>query len=124
MAVQFVEAAPIAQQRSSSLPQALADQCRALGLPASGNAAGHASATDLSGLPLGPYQQKVGWQPKGIGAMAGCVLAAVLGMISVVWYALGGEVTDEEIAEQVQAKREKKEKRKKFLKSLIKMRKT
>ena len=56
--------------------------------------------------------------------MAGCVLAAVLGMISVVWYALGGEVTDEEIAEQVQAKREKKEKRKKFLKSLIKMRKT
>ena len=119
MAVQFIEAPLIAQQRSGSLPQAVSDQCKALGLPASGNAAGHASATDLSGLPLGPYLQKIGWQPKAIGAMAGCVLAAVLGMITVVWYALGGQITDEEIEQEVLAKREKKEKRKDFFKGLI-----
>lgn len=124
MAVQFVEAPQIAQQRSSSLPQTLADQCETLGMPASGNAAGHASTTDLSGLPLGPYQQKVGWQPRGIGAMAGSVLTALLGMSVVVWYAMGGEVTEEEIEEQVHAKKEKKQRRKDFLKSLIKKKKT
>lgn len=47
------------------------DHCAALGMPTSGNAAGHQSATDLSGLPLGPYPQKLGWRPKGIAAMFG-----------------------------------------------------
>jgi len=47
------------------------DQCAALGIPSSGNAAGHASPTNLSGLPLGPWLQKLGWLAKGIWAMAG-----------------------------------------------------
>jgi len=101
------------------LPKAVAEQCKALGLPVSGNAAGHASTTDLKGLPLGPYLQKTGWQPRAIGAMAGCVLAAALGMIIVVWYALGGQISDEEIEQEVLAKRENKEKRKDFFKGLI-----
>ncbi|KAF8630296.1 hypothetical protein AX15_003009 [Amanita polypyramis BW_CC] len=119
LAVQIIEAPLIAQQRSSSLPQKLIDQCRALKVPTSGNAAGHASATDLSGLKLGPYPQKLGWLPRGIGAMAGCVLSAVFGMGAVVWYALGGRISDEEIEHQIREKRAKKEKRNKFLKTLV-----
>ena len=72
LAIQLVEAPLIAQARNT-LPQALSDQCRDLGLPVSGNAAGHASPTDLSGWRLGPYQQIIGWQTKGILAMTGCV---------------------------------------------------
>jgi iron transport multicopper oxidase len=71
LAVQIIEAPLIAQQRASSLPQEVADQCKILKDPASGNAAGHASTTDLSGWYLGPFRQRLGWLPKGIGAMAG-----------------------------------------------------
>jgi iron transport multicopper oxidase len=67
LAVQIIEA----QQRASSLPQEVADQCKILKDPASGNAAGHASTTDLSGWYLGPFRQRLGWLPKGTGAMAG-----------------------------------------------------
>lgn len=70
LAVQFVEAPLIAQERNT-LPQTLKDQCQMLGQPISGNAAGFASTTDLTGLPLGPYPQVLGWLPRGIGAMAG-----------------------------------------------------
>jgi len=48
------------------------DHCKELNKPIAGNAAGHMSATDLKGLPLGPYPQKLGWHSKGIAAMAGC----------------------------------------------------
>lgn len=72
LAMQFVEA-PLLMQQHNSVPQYLYDQCETLHKPISGNAAGHQSATDLSGLPLGPYPQILGWRPKGIGAMVGCV---------------------------------------------------
>lgn len=94
------------QQRAESVlapPSVLTQQCLAQNLPASGNAAGHASATDLSGLPTGPFLQKNGWHTKGILAMTGCVLTAVLGMISVTWYAIGGALSEEEIEQDVRA---------------------
>ena len=100
LAVQFIEAPLIAQQRASSLPSSLSTQCAALGLPVSGNAAGHASATDLSGLPLGPFPQNNGWHPRGIGAMLGCVATATLGMATVAWYALGGHISEEEMEDE------------------------
>ena len=118
MAVQIVEAPLIAQQRNT-LPQALIDQCGTLGSPVSGNAAGHASTTDLSGWYLGPYLQVLGWLPRGIGAMAGCVLSAVLGMATIIWYTLGGRIAEEEIEHQMQAKTQKKERRKEYLKRLL-----
>jgi iron transport multicopper oxidase len=72
LAVQFIEAPLQAQERAvGQFPSVLYDQCATLGVLDSGNAAGHASATDLTGLPLGPYQQKLGWLPKGILAMTG-----------------------------------------------------
>ncbi|OAX35604.1 Fet3 protein [Rhizopogon vinicolor AM-OR11-026] len=116
LAVQFIEAPLLAQERAQGVvPSSLYDQCTALGNPSSGNAAGHASATDLSGLPLGPWEQKLGWLTKGILAMAGCVLTAFIGIISVLWYATGGVITEEEMEEEVRQRLdEKKNKGKMF----------
>ncbi|KAF4616730.1 hypothetical protein D9613_008665 [Agrocybe pediades] len=114
LAVQIIEAPLQAQQFVDRIPTALYDHCKALDKPISGNAAGLASATDLKGLPLGPFPQRLGWRPKGIGAMAGCVLAAVVGMMSVVWYALGGHITEEEMEHEVREALAAKEKRGKF----------
>jgi iron transport multicopper oxidase len=72
LAIQLIEA-PLEAQERNAAPQFIYDQCKALGQPSSGNAAGFASATDLQGLPLGPYPQKLGWHQKGVGAMAGYV---------------------------------------------------
>ncbi|KAJ7098323.1 Fet3 protein [Mycena epipterygia] len=114
LAVQLIEAPLLAQQYASNVPSSIADNCKALGLPASGNAAGHASTTDLSGLTVGPFPQNNGWHSKGIGAMAGCVLTAVLGMLTVVWYALGGRISEEEEEHEVRAALAAKEKRGRF----------
>jgi iron transport multicopper oxidase len=130
--MQLIEA-PLEAQQRNAVPQYVYDQCKALHQPFSGNAAGFASATNLKGLPLGPYPQKLGWHQKGIGAMAGyvfsdistcernlnqtlrcgvrCVLTAVLGMLSVVWYALGGQISDEEIEHEIREALEAKKKR-------------
>ncbi|KAF8882185.1 ferroxidase [Gymnopilus junonius] len=111
LAVQFIAAPEQAQQHFSQVPQELFDNCKAQGLPTSGNAAGFASTTDLRGLKLGPYLQNLGWHQRGIGAMAGCVLTAVFGMLTVVWYALGGAISEEEIEHEVREKIARKEKR-------------
>lgn len=99
LAVTLLEA-PLQAQAVLSPPPALQSQCIAQGFPVSGNAAGHNSTTDFKGLTIGPFPQKLGWLPKGIGAMAGCVLSAVLGMLAVAWYETGGWGSDEEVEEE------------------------
>ncbi|KAH7920655.1 Fet3 ferroxidase [Leucogyrophana mollusca] len=113
LAITFIEAPIEAQQRSvGQVPASLAQQCAALGLPSSGNAAGFASTTDLDGLPLGPYQQELGWLTKGILAMFGCVLTAVVGMLTVMWYSLmGGAISEEEMEAEARIRIEEKEKK-------------
>jgi iron transport multicopper oxidase len=104
--VTFIEAPLQMQQRAQTVqapPSTIAQQCLAQNLPVSGNAAGHASITDLLGLPTGPSLQHNGWHTKGILAMTGCVLTAVIGMLTVVWYVIGGILTDEEIEHEVRA---------------------
>ena len=96
----------VSSNKQLPIPSFVADQCAALGMPTSGNAAGHASVTDLAGLPLGPYPQNNGWHPKGIGAMFGCVLTATLGMASVTWYALGGHISEEEMEHEAREHQE------------------
>lgn len=54
LAVQLIEA-PLQVQQRNTPPAFLAENCKALGRPFSGNAAGHASTTDLTGLPVGPF---------------------------------------------------------------------
>ncbi|KAG1862535.1 Fet3 ferroxidase [Suillus subalutaceus] len=116
LAVQLITAPlQIQEQALGRVPAFMYEQCSALGVPSSGNAAGHASPTDLSGLPLGPAFQVLGWLPKGIGAMAGCVLTAIIGILTVVWYsAMGGTISEEEIEELVRQRIEEKERKGKF----------
>ena len=111
--MQFLEAPTLMQERAD-IPQYMYDQCAALGMPTSGNAAGHASVTDLAGLPLGPFPQNNGWHAKGIVAMTGCVLTAVIGMATVSWYALGGHITEEEMEQEAREKQAKKAARGRF----------
>ncbi|KAH0834847.1 Fet3 protein [Lanmaoa asiatica] len=115
LAVQFIEAPLQVQERAAGqVPPSLYEQCAALGIPQSGNAAGRASATDLTGLPLGPWPQIMGWLPKGILAMTGCVLTAVVGMSTVVWYMTGVTDSEEEIEQEVIRRIEAKRSRKRF----------
>jgi iron transport multicopper oxidase len=76
----MIEAPLLAQQRNA-VPQLMYDNCKALNKPFSGNAAGFASTTDLDGLPLGPYMQRLGWHAKGIGAMFAYVFCLHLTMV-------------------------------------------
>ncbi|KAG8747139.1 ferroxidase fet3 [Ceratobasidium sp. 414] len=86
----FLEAPNLVQQWTKP-PQYYFDQCKMLGVPTSGNAAGRNSTTDLRGLTVGPYPQKLGWNARGIGAMTGCVASALLGIVTVIWYTMGKE---------------------------------
>ncbi|KAJ8585102.1 Fet3 protein [Rhizopogon salebrosus TDB-379] len=115
LAVQFISAPLLIQERAQNrVPSFMYDQCAALGIASSGNAAGHASPTDLSGLPLGPWPQKLGWLLKGILAMTGCVLTAFIGIVTVMWYSTGGVVTEEEMEEEVRQRIEQKERKGKW----------
>nr|ABE60664.1 Fet3 protein [Phanerodontia chrysosporium] len=115
LAVTFIEA-PLEAQARNAIPQVMYDQCAMLNMPSSGNAAGHPASDllDLSGWKLGPFQQVLGWRPKGIGAMAGCVLTAVLGMLTVTWYSLGGHISEEEMEHEARLHEEAKRRRGKF----------
>jgi iron transport multicopper oxidase len=116
LAVQFITAPlQIQEQAQGRVPAFMFEQCSSIGVPSSGNAAGHASATDLSGLPLGPGFQKLGWLAKGIWAMAGCVLTTIFGILTVVWYStMGGIISEQEIEEQVRQRIEEKKRKGKF----------
>lgn len=66
-------------QTELEIPQVMKDQCAALGVPVTGNSVGKMSLTEFPGAVRGPYPQILGWRPKGIGALAGCILTALLG---------------------------------------------
>ena len=97
----FVEA-PLTAQQTTHVPSALLDQCATQHIPYTGNAVGRNSTTDLSGVVRGPYPQVLGWRPRGIAALAGCVVTALLGMVTVVWYAMGGQLDETEVRRQVE----------------------
>ncbi|GAA6012942.1 hypothetical protein JCM8202_002959, partial [Rhodotorula sphaerocarpa] len=90
-------------QQTLTLPQALKDQCESLGISATGNAGGKMSLTDFGTAPKGPKDQAqiTGWTTRAKGALAGCVITALLGMLSVVWYAVGGQLDVDELEEEV-----------------------
>ncbi|KAL0074534.1 multicopper oxidase [Phycomyces blakesleeanus] len=85
LAAIFVEAPDIAQQRMT-LPQAFNDLCEAGNIPYSGNAAGK-QGLDLKGAPSGVDILIDGFTASGKGAMAGCILSALLGIGAIVWFA-------------------------------------
>lgn len=69
---------------------------------------GKNSTTNLAGQPSGPFPQHNGWRPRAIGAMAGCIITALIGMMSVVWYAFGGQLDHEDVADEVRRELEAK----------------
>ncbi|KAJ2802108.1 ferroxidase fet3 [Coemansia guatemalensis] len=78
-----VEAPDVMQQRLH-VPQQLYDHCASAGIATSGNAAGRAGL-DLQGLPTGPFPYPLGWTRKARAALAGCVVAALIGISAIVW---------------------------------------
>ncbi|KAI5116373.1 hypothetical protein M0805_008686 [Coniferiporia weirii] len=106
--------AMVAAAAANPLPEFFYEQCAAQNVPTTGNAAGLNSTTDLKGLTLGPFIQNNGWHSKGIGAMAGCVLTAVLGMATVAWYSLGERLSDEEVEEDTHRRQDAKARRGRF----------
>ncbi|KAI9277183.1 Cupredoxin [Phascolomyces articulosus] len=86
LAAVMVEAPEIAQQRLK-MPQEYNDICEAAGISSTGNAAGK-EGLDLKGAPHGITLIYDGFTAKGKGAMAACIIAALIGMGSIVWYAL------------------------------------
>lgn len=106
LAMTFISSSELAQ-KVLTLPSEMIDHCAYWDIPTTGNIVGLNSTTDFKGEPYGPFPQILGWRPKGIGAMAGCVLTALLGIGSVIWYA-SGSLEEDEIASEIQRKQEMK----------------
>ena len=87
----FVEA-PLQIQQRQKFPDVMYQQCQSQNIPVSGNAAGHTlnngGLSDLSDEPAPPDPLPGGFTAKGYGAMAGCCIAAVMGLITIAWYGL------------------------------------
>lgn len=91
------------------MPQEMLDQCQAQNIAISGNVAGKNSTTDLKGQPVGPFTQwhLIGWTPRAKGALAGCILAALVGIVTIVWYSMNA-LTEEEVHAAQQRKFDEK----------------
>ncbi|GHJ88753.1 hypothetical protein NliqN6_5155 [Naganishia liquefaciens] len=100
----FIEAPDVAQQRMT-LPSVLNEQCAKMNMPYSGNVVGFNSTSNFKGEPYGPWPQVLNWTTKAKGAMAGCVLTALFGLLSIVWYGWGNH-DEEDIAEEIKRKQE------------------
>jgi len=121
LAAIFIEAPEKMQEAVDQVPQVMRDHCDYWKMPTSGNVVGKMSTTDFAGQPYGPFPLKMvswligseniadvqGWTPKAIGAMAGCILTALLGFLTVVFYA-SGEVNEDEVEEELRYKAEMK----------------
>lgn len=59
-----------------------------------------------------------GWTPKAIGALAGCIITAIVGFLTVVWYGHGA-LDESEIEEEVRRKMAQKQQRKGMFKKLV-----
>jgi iron transport multicopper oxidase len=103
------------------------DHCKALKIPTSGNVVGLNSTTDFIGQPyvlpyssrnapyelisysMGPYPQThiLNLTPRAKGALAGTVMAALFGVLTIVWYSMSS-LTEEEMHDVQQRSFEKK----------------
>jgi iron transport multicopper oxidase len=111
LAAVFVEAPEVFQQNASIVPNAIYDQCKYWNTATTGNVVGLNSTTDFKGQPWGPFPLVMGWTPKAIGALAGCIITALLGFATIVWYgwgALDEAEMEEEVRRRIEAKKTKK----------------
>ncbi|KAL7418969.1 ferroxidase fet3 [Cryptotrichosporon argae] len=103
--------APETFQANTTIPSQMYDHCAFWDRPTTGNVVGLNSTTDFKGQPWGPWPIKMGWTPKAIGALAGCIITALLGFATIAWYS-SGELDEREIEEEVRRKVEAKINRK------------
>lgn len=92
-------------QSELTIPDVVTQQCAAQGIATSGNVVGLQSTSDFKGEPYGPWPLVMGWTPKAIGALAGCILSAILGFATIIWYGWG-ELEQGEIEQEIQRKNE------------------
>ncbi|KAG0313039.1 hypothetical protein BGZ99_009132 [Dissophora globulifera] len=85
LAVTFIEA-PEVMPSVLTVDQSHYDQCKALGIPFRGNAAGN-DGLDLNGANLGPDPLTGKFTAKGIVALVFTIISALLGLATVIWYA-------------------------------------
>ncbi|KAK9739103.1 ferroxidase fet3 [Basidiobolus ranarum] len=84
LAVTIIEAPQQIQERIK-IPQQLFDNCNVYGIQTTGNAAGK-QGLDLSGYLAGPNPLPGKFTAKGIWAMVGCILSALLGIGTLIWF--------------------------------------
>ncbi|KAK9723370.1 ferroxidase fet3 [Basidiobolus ranarum] len=77
--------APLQLQASMKIPQQSIDHCVAQGIKTSGNAVGN-EGLDFSGYPTGPNPLPGKFTAKGIWALVGCILSAIIGISTLVWF--------------------------------------
>ncbi|EEB09470.1 iron transport multicopper oxidase Fio1 [Schizosaccharomyces japonicus yFS275] len=83
----LVEAPELVPQIAS--PDYVRQQCLEQKIPIAGNAAGNTvNISDLTGSPSAPGEMPAGWTSKAIATVAMCVLAALIGMGSIIWYGM------------------------------------
>ncbi|KAF8940365.1 Cupredoxin [Dissophora ornata] len=85
LATTFIEA-PEVMSNVLTVAQTHFDQCKTLGIPYTGNAAGN-EGLDLTGANLGANPLPGTFTGKGIVALVFTIIAALMGLGTVVWYA-------------------------------------
>lgn len=81
--------APLEIQKTHSIPENHFDACRAGGVPYAGNAAGNTKDYfNLDGANVAPKPLPAGFTTKGIVAMTFSVLAALIGLATIIWYVI------------------------------------
>jgi iron transport multicopper oxidase len=81
--------APLEIQKTISIPEDHLSACKARGIATTGNAAGNTvNFLDLTGANVAHAPLPKGFTPRGIVALTFSVLAAVLGMASIIWYGM------------------------------------
>ncbi|KAJ9102848.1 hypothetical protein QFC19_004576 [Naganishia cerealis] len=98
---------PGGTQQRMTIPPVFNEQCAKMNMPYTGNVVGLNSTKNFEGEPYGPWPQVLNWTPKAKGAMAGCVLTALFGLASIMWYSWGNH-DEEDIAEEIKRKQELK----------------
>lgn len=103
LAAVFIEAPEKMQETNTTVPQVLRDHCEYWNMATSGNVVGKMSTTDLAGQPLGPFPIIMGWTPKAIGALASCIITALLGFATIVFYARDA-ATEKDLENELKAR--------------------
>lgn len=121
LAMVLVEAPERMQELAAvnAVPQQMLDHCKYWGMATTGNIVGKNSTTDFKGQPWGPFPIVMGWTPKAIGAMAGCIITFLIGVASIVFYA-SGEMDEAELEEELRYKAEAKRNKKSLWARVVK----